>query len=135
MRTYQTATRSFRADGDCVTATFSLAEMEDLIKCYFEIGFNNKEVFAVLAQNHNIVISVRTLKRRCRELGLFRRRNQSDIDNGIAFVQLRSRQPSLVFPWSSQPLQHFQCALITGCKATQKQMGEAALTYKSVREL
>ena len=65
----------------------SAAEMEDLIKCYFEIGLSNKEILAVLAQNHSIVISIRTLKRRCRELGLCRRRNQSDIDNVIAFVQ------------------------------------------------
>ena len=63
------------------------AEMEDLIKCYFGIGLNNKEILGVLAQNHSIVISIRTLKRRCRELGHFRRRNQTNINQGIAFMQ------------------------------------------------
>ncbi|KAK0134343.1 hypothetical protein N1851_005019 [Merluccius polli] len=61
--------------------------MDDLIQCYFRIGFNNKEILGVLAQNHNIVISIRTLKRRCRKLGLFRRRSQTDINQVIAFVQ------------------------------------------------
>ena len=42
--------------------------MEDFIKCYFGIGLNNKEILCVLAQNHSrpIVISIRTLKGRCR---------------------------------------------------------------------
>lgn len=42
------------------------ADIDDLIKCYFRIGFNDKEILGVLAQNQNIVISNRTLKRQCR---------------------------------------------------------------------
>ena len=42
-----------------------MACVDNLVKLYFRIGFNNKEILAVLAQSHSVVISVRTLKRLC----------------------------------------------------------------------
>ncbi|XP_035990558.1 uncharacterized protein LOC118562959 [Fundulus heteroclitus] len=60
---------------------------DDLIKLYFSIGFSNKEILMLLAQNHRIVLSIRTLKRHCRELGLFRRKHHSDLNDVKAFLQ------------------------------------------------
>ena len=50
-----------------------MACVDNLVKLYFRIGFNNKEILAVLAQSHSVVISV-TLKRLCGKICLFRRR-------------------------------------------------------------
>lgn len=59
----------------------------EAIKLYFGLGFNNKDILKLLAHNHRIIISIRTLKRRCRELGLFRRKNHTNLNEVIAFVQ------------------------------------------------
>ena len=60
--------------------------MDDLIKLYFSLGFSNKEILLILAQNHQIVIFLKTLKRNCRDLGLFRRKQHSNLDEVLAFV-------------------------------------------------
>ena len=60
-------------------SNFSTVCVDNLVKLHFRIGFNNKEILAVLAQNHSVVISVRTLKRLCGKLRLFRRRTWTDM--------------------------------------------------------
>lgn len=65
----------------------AMSDLDEYIKLYFRLSFSNKEILAILAHNNQIVISVRTLKRICRRLGLFRRKNQSDLDEVLAFVQ------------------------------------------------
>ena len=62
-------------------------ELDDLIKLYFRLSFRNKEILVILAQNNRIVISIRTVKRICKRLGLFRRKNQSNLNEVLAFVQ------------------------------------------------
>ncbi len=49
-------------------------DVEDLVKSYFRLGFNNKEILCLLAHQHAVIISKRTLQRLCRKLNLFRRK-------------------------------------------------------------
>ena len=64
-----------------------MACVDNLAKLYFRIGFNNKEILAVLAQNHSVVISVMTLKRLCGKLRLFRRRIHTNEEEVAVFMQ------------------------------------------------
>lgn len=61
-------------------------ETGELVKLCFEIGFNNKEILSILAQKHNIMISITKL-RWCREDCLFRRRSQTEFVEAALFVQ------------------------------------------------
>ncbi len=49
-------------------------DVEDLVKSYFRLGFSNKEILCLLAHQHAVIISKRTLQRLCRKLNLFRRK-------------------------------------------------------------
>ncbi len=49
-------------------------DVEDLVKSYFRLGFSNKELLCLLAHQHRVIISKRTLQRLCRKLNLFRRK-------------------------------------------------------------
>ncbi len=49
-------------------------DVEDLVKSYFILGFSNKEILCLLAHQHRVIISKRTLQRLCRKLNLFRRK-------------------------------------------------------------
>ncbi len=62
-------------------------DVEDLVKSYFGLGFSNKEILCLLAHQHGVIISKRTLQRLCRKLNLFRRKNQTDIEEIASFVQ------------------------------------------------
>ncbi len=42
-------------------------DVEDLVK----LGFSNKEILCLLAHQHAVIISKRTLQRLCRKLNLF----------------------------------------------------------------
>ncbi|KAL3973710.1 hypothetical protein ACER0C_024917 [Sarotherodon galilaeus] len=64
-----------------------MSDLDDLIRLYFRLSFSNKEILSILAHSHQKVISVRTLKRICKRLGLFRRKNQSNLEEVLAFVQ------------------------------------------------
>jgi len=64
-----------------------MAELDRLVKLYFRLSFNNKEILSTLANYDRIIISIRTLKRICKRLGLFRRKNQSNLRDVLAFVQ------------------------------------------------
>ncbi|KAF7663180.1 hypothetical protein LDENG_00216340, partial [Lucifuga dentata] len=46
--------------------------VDELVQLYFRIGFSNKEILPLLAHKHSLVISIRTLKRLCQRLRLFR---------------------------------------------------------------
>ena len=59
---------------------------EDIVLCYFRMGFRNRETLQALAHSHGIVISERTLKRITKKLLLFRRKNQSDLLDVALFV-------------------------------------------------
>ena len=62
-------------------------QLEELVKLYFRIGFSNKEILSLLAHKHRVVISIRTLKRLCRKLRLFRRINHTSLEEVASFVQ------------------------------------------------
>ncbi|XP_047246888.1 uncharacterized protein LOC124883696 isoform X1 [Girardinichthys multiradiatus] len=64
-----------------------MSDLDDLVRLYFRLSFSNKEILAILAHSHQTIISVRTLKRICKRLGLFRRKNQSDLEEVMVFVQ------------------------------------------------
>ena len=57
------------------------------MELYFRIGFTNKEILNLLAHQHHIIISIRTLKRICKKMHLFRRKNQTDLEEVAAFVE------------------------------------------------
>ena len=64
-----------------------MPELDELIKLYLRLSFSNKEILAILANSNHIVLSIRPLKIICKRLGLFRRKNQTDLDQVLAFVQ------------------------------------------------
>ena len=64
-----------------------MGAVEDCVELYFRIGFTNKEILNLLAHQHHIIISIRTLKRICKKMHLFRRKNQTDLEEVAAFVE------------------------------------------------
>ncbi len=57
-----------------ITELLETMDVEDLVKSYFRLGFSNKEILCLLAHQHGVIISKRTLQRLCRKLNLFRRK-------------------------------------------------------------
>ncbi|KAF7651973.1 hypothetical protein LDENG_00103320 [Lucifuga dentata] len=55
------------------------------MQLYFRIS--NKEILSLLAHKHSLVISIRTLKRLCQRLHLFRRKNHTNLEEVAAFLQ------------------------------------------------
>lgn len=60
--------------------------MNMCIKTCFRLGFSNKEILQLLAHSEGIIISMSTLKRKMKCLGLFRRKNHSDLLDVAAFI-------------------------------------------------
>lgn len=67
----------------CVT----VSEMDTLIQFYFSLGLRQIEIRCCLASNHNIFISERTLKRKLRNLNLYRRKYFSNIIEVCGFIE------------------------------------------------
>ncbi len=73
-------------------------DVEDLVKSYFRLGFSNKEILCLLAHQHGVIISKRTLQRLCRKLNLFRRKIttspvlQPGSQRGVALWHIRRRR-------------------------------------------
>jgi len=61
--------------------------INELIRTCFKIGFSNREILSTLAHSRRIIMSVSTLKRRLKDMGLFRRKNYSDILEVALFIQ------------------------------------------------
>ena len=61
-------------------------ELNAVTRLYFHLGLNYEEILCSLAINHGIIISLRTLKRRLSEMGLFRRKYVSDILEVTLFI-------------------------------------------------
>ncbi len=70
-----------------ITELLETMDVEDLVKSYFRLGFSNKEILCLLVHQHGVIISKRTLQQLCRKLNLFRRKNQTDIEEIVSFVQ------------------------------------------------
>lgn len=60
--------------------------LDDMVRIYFQLGLNNKEILCFLAENHHIVISARTLKRLTARCRLYRRKRHSDILDVALFI-------------------------------------------------
>ncbi|CAC5395296.1 unnamed protein product [Mytilus coruscus] len=56
------------------------------IQLYFKVGFSNKKILLLLAHLNKLVISMSTLKRRLRFLGLFRRKKYADLLEVAVFI-------------------------------------------------
>lgn len=59
---------------------------EEILTNYFDLGLSYAEICAHLRESHNIVMSVRTLKRRLRFLNLHRRKNYADANEVASFL-------------------------------------------------
>ena len=59
----------------------------ELLKLYFQLGLHYKEIVWILAHNHGIIISLRHLKRKLLELGLYRRKQWTNYCEVVAFVK------------------------------------------------
>ena len=64
-----------------------MRNVEHLVKLYFGIGFTNKEIFNLVAHQHQIIISIRTLKRLCKRLSLFGTKNHTDLKEISCLVE------------------------------------------------
>ena len=63
----------------CLGTNNSEATRDELIFRYFNQGYSNKEILAFLLHQHEIKISISTLKRRLKDLGL--RRRNGDVED------------------------------------------------------
>ena len=54
-------------------------DIDELVHKYFQLGLQNKEILHCLAHLHGHVISERSLKRKTKKLGLFRRKHMTDL--------------------------------------------------------
>lgn len=59
--------------------------VDTVIKQYFDIGLQHKEILSFLRSKHNLFMSIRTLKRRLRRLGLVRKKF-SPFENIYKFI-------------------------------------------------
>lgn len=59
---------------------------EHFVKLDFSLGFTNKELLHLLTHQQHIIISVRTLKRICKKLLLFRRKNHRALEEITFFL-------------------------------------------------
>jgi hypothetical protein len=66
----------------------TLNERDDLIKLYYYIGMEYTNIMHVLAVDHDIIVSLRHLKRILKRMGMGRR-NYSDIEEALLFINLQ----------------------------------------------
>ena len=64
----------------------ALHERNAVIKLCFDMGVLYRDIIAILAIECGVVISLRQLKRVLKELGLFRRKNYSDVGDVVEFI-------------------------------------------------
>lgn len=64
-----------------------------LLTFYFRLGLSNLEIRAVLAKTHHIFISERHIKRLLNEMGHYRRKNHTDLNLVIQFIQKQLEGP------------------------------------------
>ena len=61
--------------------------LETFIIFYFSLGLSYSDILWFLAVDHNLIISLRTLKRRLSQLRLFRRKHKSPLIDVASFIQ------------------------------------------------
>lgn len=63
-----------------------MCEEDEIIKLCFDLGLSNNEILQCLLGCAGISKSVRTLKRKMKRLGLFRRKNYSELIQAASFI-------------------------------------------------
>ena len=58
------------------------------LRVYFNLGLAYKDILECLARLNRAVISMSTLKRQLRDLGLYRRKHHSDLLDVATFIML-----------------------------------------------
>ncbi|KAB0795826.1 hypothetical protein PPYR_04655 [Photinus pyralis] len=61
--------------------------MDEVINFYFTLGFRQMEILSCLYLIHNEIISKRTLQRKLKAMGLYRRKNVSDVITIATFIK------------------------------------------------
>ena len=70
-----------------------MGRVDRFIQLCFKVGFSNKEILCLLAHSQRVVLSASTLKRKMKSLGLFRRKNHSDLLE-VALYILKQQETS-----------------------------------------
>lgn len=86
-------------------------KLERLIKKYFQIGFNNREILNILAHSHGLVVSTSTLKRKLKSLRLFRRKKYSDIIEVALFIMQQQEASGVLHGYRWMHLKCIQAGL------------------------
>ncbi|KAJ8318742.1 LOW QUALITY PROTEIN: hypothetical protein KUTeg_003833 [Tegillarca granosa] len=68
------------------TLNVKMSETDQNIRKYFQLGFSNKKILAVLAHFDGIIISHSTLKRKLKSIGLFQRKKHSNLLDVACFI-------------------------------------------------
>lgn len=61
--------------------------VQELVKLYFSLGLNYRDITTLLAQRHQFIVSERHLKRILKSSNLFRRKGYTCLRRVIAFIQ------------------------------------------------
>ena len=64
----------------------AMSELGSIIELYFSSGYQYNEIFTLLELKHKSTLSLRTLHRFLRKKNLFRKRNQTTLNEGIVFI-------------------------------------------------
>ena len=80
-----------------------------LVKLYFSVGFTNNTIPNPLSHQKHIIISIRTLDRWWKKVGLFWRRNHTDKEGVASFVDilLMTRVTECASVWYSKGFSWF----------------------------
>ena len=87
-------------------------ERDDIIRCYFQMGFGYNEILALLALNHGVVMSMRHFQRTLRNLRLFRRKHHSEINEVISFIRSQVQKSGRLHGYRWMHLKCIQAGLV-----------------------
>lgn len=90
-------------------------EVDHLIEEYFRLGLSQKEILSFLLLRHNICLSLRTLKRILKRKRLYKRKNYTNLEEILFFLQAELQKSSQLhgYKWM-----HLRC-LQSGYVVTQ----------------
>ena len=73
-----------------------MRETENFVNLYFRTGFTNRKILHLLAHQHHIIISFRTLRRIYKNLSLFGRKNDTCLEEIGSFVEAKKPRTAAV---------------------------------------
>eukprot|EP00111_Clytia_hemisphaerica_P012751 TCONS_00037524-protein len=83
-----------------------MADLEELVRQYFNRGYSYAEIISTLRELHQCTISIRKLHRILRGLNLYRRKHSSDTREVISFIEQELKQSSSLLGYR---LMHQKC--------------------------